>query len=128
MPEGYDTVIGENGATISGGQKQRLEIARALLKDTKVLLFDEATSALDKNNLDKINDLIIELGKTKMVLVIAHRLGVMRRCDKVIVLDEGKIMCIGHHDELTKTCDYYMDLFKRNVNAEQKEKAEKEDK
>lgn len=118
MTDGFNTVVGEGGSTISGGQKQRLEIARALLKDTKVLLFDEATSALDKNNLNKINDLLISLGKTKIIFVIAHRLGIMRRCDRVVVLDEGKIIACGHHEELLKTNPYYMDLFNRSTNTE----------
>ena len=118
MTDGYDTVIGENGATISGGQKQRLEIARILLKDSNVMLFDEATSALDRNNLEKINDLLIELSRTKMILVIAHRLNIMRRCDRVIVLNEGKIVASAPHDELMETCEYYRELFKRNTNAE----------
>jgi ABC-type multidrug transport system fused ATPase/permease subunit len=120
MRDGYKTIIGENGATISGGQKQRLEIARAILKNTKVMLFDEATSALDKTNLEKINDLMIELGKSKIVLVIAHRLGVMRRCDRVVVLDEGRVIATGNHDELMKTSDYYMELFKKASTAESK--------
>lgn len=120
MKDGYHTFIGENGSTISGGQKQRLEIARAILKDSKIILFDEATSALDKNNLTYINDLMIELGKTKIIFVIAHRLGIMRRCDRVIVLDEGKIIADGHHDELLKTSAYYAELFKRSSTAEQK--------
>jgi len=124
MPEGFDTIIGEAGATISGGQKQRLEIARALLKNSDVILFDEATSALDKNNLDKINELLIELGKTKIVLVIAHRLGVMRQCDKVVVLNEGEIVCCAHHDELVKTCPYYSEMFKKNATAPPKEPVE----
>ena len=119
-PEGYSTVIGENGATISGGQKQRLEIARAILKDTPVMLFDEATSALDKNNLNYINDLMLSLGKEKIVLVIAHRLGVMRRCDHVFVLDEGKIIADGHHDKLVQANEYYKELFNRNKNVEEK--------
>jgi ABC-type multidrug transport system fused ATPase/permease subunit len=118
MRNGYDTIIGENGATISGGQKQRLDIARAVLKNTKVILFDEATSALDKNNLNKINDLMIDLGRDHIVLVIAHRLGVMRKCDKVVVLDEGVIIASGHHDKLMETSTYYQDLFKKSSNAE----------
>lgn len=121
MRDGYNTVIGENGATVSGGQKQRLEIARAILKDTKVILFDEATSALDKNNLNYMNDLMIELGKTKIIFVIAHRLGIMRRCDKVIVLDEGKIIASDSHDELIKTCGYYAELFKKSSKTENQE-------
>lgn len=118
MSSGYDTVIGENGATISGGQKQRLEIARAMLRNTEVMLFDEATSALDKKNLEKINDLLIELGKTKIILVIAHRLAVMRRCDKVIVLDEGKVIAAGSHRQLIDTSEYYNELFKKKSNEE----------
>ena len=118
MKDGYNTLIGENGATVSGGQKQRLEIARALLKNTRVLLFDEATSALDKNNLNLINDLMIELGKTKIVLVIAHRLGIMRRCDKVVVLDGGKVIAADKHDRLIETCGYYAELFNKSANTE----------
>ncbi|MDR1093573.1 MAG: ABC transporter ATP-binding protein/permease [Clostridiales bacterium] len=114
MKDGYGTVIGENGATVSGGQKQRLEIARALLKDTPILLFDEATSALDKANLNKINDLLIELGKEKLVFVIAHRLAVMRRCDRVVVLDDGKIIASGTHGELMQSSAYYQELFKKS--------------
>ena len=117
MPDGYDTLIGENGATISGGQKQRLEIARVLLKDSKVMLFDEATSALDRNNLDKINDLIIELSGKKIILVIAHRLAVMRRCDRVVVLNEGEIIATGTHNELMSTCKYYQELFNRSTST-----------
>jgi ABC-type multidrug transport system fused ATPase/permease subunit len=115
MPDGYDTVIGEGGATISGGQKQRLEIARILLKDPQVILFDEATSALDKNNLEKINDLLMEMSSKKMILVIAHRLSIMRRCDRVVVLDDGKIVAVAPHDELMETCAYYRELFKKNA-------------
>jgi ABC-type multidrug transport system fused ATPase/permease subunit len=118
MPDGYDTIIGESGATISGGQKQRLEIARVLLKDPKVILFDEATSALDKTNLEGINDLMVEMSKSKMILVIAHRLSIMRRCDRVVVLDDGKVVAIAPHDELMATCGHYRELFKKNANAE----------
>ena len=118
MKDGYNTQIGENGATVSGGQKQRLEIARALLKDTRAILFDEATSALDKNNLNLINDLMIELGKTKIILVIAHRLGIMRRCDKVVVLDGGRVIAADTHDRLIETCGYYAELFNKSANTE----------
>ena len=115
---GYNTMIGESGSNLSGGQKQRLEIARALLKDSPVLLFDEATSALDRNNLLQINALMKELAKEKIVMVIAHRLGVMRTCDIVFVVDEGRIIASGTHEELLESCEYYKELFKRRTEAE----------
>ncbi|MCL2033057.1 MAG: ABC transporter ATP-binding protein/permease [Methanomassiliicoccaceae archaeon] len=118
MNDGYDTIIGEGGATISGGQKQRLEIARILLKDSEVMLFDEATSALDKNNLEQINDLMIELSKERIIMVIAHRLSIMRRCDRVIVLDEGRIIAAAPHDELINTCEQYREMFRKNAAVE----------
>jgi ABC-type multidrug transport system fused ATPase/permease subunit len=118
MSEGYDTIIGEAGATISGGQKQRLEIARVLLKDPQVMMFDEATSALDRTNLESINDLMVELSRKRIVLVIAHRLNIMRRCDRVIVIDEGKIVAAASHDELLETCEVYRELFRRSASAE----------
>jgi ABC-type multidrug transport system fused ATPase/permease subunit len=70
---------------------------------------------LDRNNLDKINDLVIELSKKKIILVIAHRLAIMRRCDRVVVLNEGEIIATGTHNELIATCKYYQELFNRNV-------------
>ena len=121
MENGYDTVIGESGATISGGQKQRLEIARILLKDSDVMLFDEATSALDRTNLEHINNLLIELSKTKMILVIAHRLNIMRRCDRVVVLKDGNVVAMAPHEELMTSCEYYQELFRRGTAAETKQ-------
>jgi ABC-type multidrug transport system fused ATPase/permease subunit len=111
--DGYNTMIGESGSNLSGGQKQRLEIARVVLKESSVLLMDEATSALDKTNLGHINELMKDLGKKKIVMVIAHRLGIMRQCDKVFVLDDGKIIAHGTHEELINKSEYYQELFKR---------------
>ena len=113
--DGYNTMIGESGSNLSGGQKQRLEIARVILKESSVLMMDEATSALDKTNLGHINELMKDLAKKKIVMVIAHRLGIMRQCDNVFVLDEGKIIASGHHEELMKSCEYYQELFKRQA-------------
>lgn len=113
--DGYNTMIGESGSNLSGGQKQRLEIARIMLKSSSVLLMDEATSALDRNNLVHINELMKVLGKQKIVFVIAHRLGIMRQCDKVFVLDEGKIIASGPHEELIANCAYYQELFRRQA-------------
>ena len=115
---GYDTVIGESGSNLSGGQKQRLEIARALLKKSSVLLMDEATSALDKGNLTIINTLMKNLAREKIVMVIAHRLGIMRQCDRVFVLDQGKIIASGTHEQLMETCEYYQELFKKQQTTE----------
>jgi ABC-type multidrug transport system fused ATPase/permease subunit len=112
MPNGYTTMIGENGSNLSGGQKQRVEIARALLKNSDVLLLDEATSALDKANLDKINNLLHKIKKDKIILVIAHRLGAMRQCDKVFLLEDGRFAGSGTHDELSQNNEYYQSLFK----------------
>lgn len=120
MDNGYETLIGENGSNLSGGQKQRLEIARILLKNTDVVLFDEATSALDKNNLTKINALLLKLKETKIVMVIAHRLNVMRLCDEVFVLDEGEIIAHGGHNKLMETSTYYQELFRKKDQTENK--------
>jgi len=113
--DGYNTIIGESGSNLSGGQKQRLEIARAVLKESSVILLDEATSALDRNNLQHMNALMKDLGKQKIVFVIAHRLGIMRQCNKVFVLDEGKIIASGTHEQLIESCEYYAELFRRQA-------------
>lgn len=118
MENGYDTLIGENGTNLSGGQKQRLEIARVLLKNTDVVLFDEATSALDKDNLTKINALLVNLKKSRIVMVIAHRLAIMRLCDEVFVLDQGEIIAHGEHSKLIETNAYYQELFKKKDTKE----------
>lgn len=115
--DGYQTMIGESGSNLSGGQKQRLEIARVMMKKSSVLMFDEATSALDRDNLTRINKLMQDLGKTKIVMVIAHRLGIMRQCDRVFVLDQGNIIASGTHEELIASCEYYQELFRRQASA-----------
>ena len=116
MENGYETMLGESGTNLSGGQKQRLEIARVLLKDTGVILFDEATSALDKINLNKINSLLLKLKDTKIILVIAHRLAVMRLCNEVFALDNGIIANHGTHEKLLETSTFYQSLFKKKEN------------
>ena len=109
---GFDTEIGEGGVILSGGEKQRLAIARSLIKGSNVLLFDEATSALDNITQDKIQTSIYKLGSDKTVLIIAHRLSTIINCDKIVVIDKGKIVDIGTHQELLERCKKYQKLFK----------------
>jgi ATP-binding cassette subfamily B protein len=100
LPDGYDTVIGENGELLSGGQRQRISIARAILKDANVILLDEATSFLDVENESKIQKALSQLIKSKTVIIIAHRMRTIASADKIIVLDEGRIAEQGSPDEL----------------------------
>ncbi len=114
LPNGYDTIIGENGELLSGGQRQRISIARALLKDANVILLDEATSFLDVENESKIQKAISALIKNKTVIIIAHRMRTIANADKIVVLDEGRIVEQGSPDELIA-----MDgLFKRMVDLQ----------
>jgi len=100
LPQGYNTVIGENGELLSGGQRQRISIARALLKDANVILLDEATSFLDVENETKIQRALSTLIKNKTVIIIAHRMRTIANADKIVVLDDGKIVEQGAPDEL----------------------------
>ena len=111
LPNGYDTVIGENGELLSGGQRQRISIARALLKDANVILLDEATSFLDVENESKIQKAISTLIKNKTVIIIAHRMRTIANADKIVVLDDGRIVEQGSPDELIANDG----LFKRMV-------------
>ncbi len=100
MPEGYDTVVGERGVRLSGGQKQRIAIARAVLRNTPVLVLDEATSAVDTETEREIQAAIEQLAGTRTILVIAHRLSTVKRADRILVLEEGRIAEEGTHEEL----------------------------
>ena len=99
-PQGYDTFIGERGQRLSGGQRQRLAIARALLKNSPILILDEATSSLDTESELLVQDALANLMKNRTSFVIAHRLSTIRRADAIIVMDRGRIVEIGRHDEL----------------------------
>ena len=110
LPEGYDTKIGEGGASLSGGEKQRISIARALIKDAQIVIFDEATANVDPENEDRLQNAIEELTKDKTVIMIAHRLKTVRNAEKILVLNEGKIVQQGRHDQLIRQPGIYSEF------------------
>ncbi len=112
LPQGYDTAVGEGGCTLSGGEKQRVSIARAMLKDAPVVLLDEATASLDPENEMDVQKAINQLIKGRTVIVIAHKLKTIRSADKIIVLDDGKVVEQGKHEELIKLKGLYARLWK----------------
>lgn len=100
LPQGYDTVIGEAGGTLSGGERQRLSIARAMMKDAPIIILDEATANVDPENEKELMEAIAELTQEKTVIMIAHRLKTVRRADQILVVDKGRIVQRGTHEEL----------------------------
>ena len=117
LPQAYETIIGENGIKLSGGQKQRISIARAVLKNSPIILLDEATSSLDSESEEKVQNAIIDLTKNKTTLVIAHRLSTIIRADKIFVLNQGKIADTGTHNELLKNSMIYKNLYSKQLSA-----------
>ena len=115
LPQGYDTLIGENGVRLSGGQKQRISIARAILKESPIILLDEATSSLDADSEEVVQNAIINLTKNKTTLVIAHRLSTIHNADKIFVLKNGKIINSGTHDFLISRCEEYKSLYQKQL-------------
>ena len=118
LPEGYNTIIGEGGASLSGGEKQRISIARAMLKDADIIIFDEATANIDPENEDKLKEAIESLTKNKTVIMIAHRLKTIRNADQILVLKDGEIVERGNHEELIKNNGLYSDLINAKAKAE----------
>ena len=117
LPEKFETIIGENGIRLSGGQKQRISIARAVLKNSPIILLDEATSSLDAESEEKVQNAVMNLTKNKTTLVIAHRLSTIIRADKIIVLNQGKITDIGTHKELLQNSMIYKNLYSKQLSA-----------
>ena len=112
LPDGYDTFLGERGTRLSGGQRQRVAIARAILKDPPILLLDEATSSLDAESERLVQMALEGLMQDRTTLVIAHRLATVKKVDRIVVMDEGRIVAIGNHEELTRSSELYSKLAK----------------
>ena len=119
LPDGYDTVIGEGGATLSGGEKQRISIARCLLKDAPIIIFDEATANVDPENEDLLQKAMEALTREKTVLMIAHRLKTVRNADQILVLDQGRIVQRGTHNELIAQDGIYRDFVSERTASNQ---------
>ena len=112
LPEGYQTVIGEGGSTLSGGEKQRVSIARAILKNANIVILDEATASIDPENEHLIQQAISELTIGKTVIVIAHRLATIEHADQILVVDDGRIVQKGTHNQLIRQ----EGIYKRFIN------------
>ena len=118
LPQKYDTIIGENGIRLSGGEKQRISIARAMLKKSQIILLDEATSSLDSETEEKIRSAIDILTKNKTTVVIAHRLSTVLNANKIFVVENGKILSSGKHEELLQNSKQYKNFYDKQIRKE----------
>jgi subfamily B ATP-binding cassette protein MsbA len=117
MPHGYDTIVGERGATLSGGQRQRVAIARAILRNPQILILDEATSALDSESEYLVQEALERIMKGRTTFIIAHRLSTIRKADRILVIDEGRIVETGNHEELLQKGGVYSKLYNAQFNS-----------
>ena len=115
LPKKYDTLIGENGVRLSGGEKQRISIARAMMKKSSIILLDEATSSLDSETESKIQDALSILTKNKTTIVIAHRLSTILNSSNIYVIDSGNMVASGSHEELMKNSDLYKNFYEKQI-------------
>jgi ATP-binding cassette subfamily B protein len=122
LPEGYDTTVGERGLKLSGGEKQRVGIARTLLKNPPILILDEATSALDTQTERSIQESLAEMGQGRSVIVIAHRLSTIADADQILVMDQGRVVERGTHETLVEAGGIYAAMWARQI-AEEEETA-----
>src|SRR5581483_6887285 len=110
LPQGYDTLVGERGLTLSGGQRQRIAIARAVLADPRVLVLDDATSSVDASTENEIKQALREVMKGRTTFIIAHRLSTIALADEIVVLEQGRVIARGDHDELLKGSSLYREI------------------
>tara|TARA_B100000941_G_C28288728_1_gene440378 strand:- start:338 stop:730 length:393 start_codon:yes stop_codon:yes gene_type:complete len=115
LPDKYETYVGENGVKLSGGQKQRISIARAIIKNSSIILLDEATSSLDTESERIVQDAINNLIKNKTTIVIAHRLSTIHNSDKIFVFKNGKVVDSGKHEFLISNCEEYKSLYNNQL-------------
>ena len=115
LPNKFDTLIGENGVRLSGGEKQRLSIARAMMKKSSIILLDEATSSLDTETESKIQEALKILTKNKTTIVIAHRLSTILNSNNIYVIDEGKVIDSGHHKDLMNKSKLYKSFYEKQI-------------
>lgn len=118
LPDGYNTIIGENGSKLSGGERQRISIARAFLKDAAIILLDEISASLDVENEMEIQNSINKLIENKTVIIVSHRMKSVEKADKIIVMNEGKVESVGRHDELIKNSILYKEMVKKSQQTE----------
>jgi ATP-binding cassette subfamily B protein len=111
LPQGYETVVEEGAVNFSGGQRQRLAIARALLVDPPILILDEATSALDAESEAIVNANLLRIARDRTVIIISHRLSALSMADSILVLERGRFYAVGRHQKLMATCDIYRSLW-----------------
>ena len=117
MEDGYDTIVGNAGNKLSGGEKQRISIARMILKDSPIVILDEATAFTDPENESKLQQSLGALSKGKLLLVIAHRLSTIKNADRIFVINSGEIQAVGKHEELLDTNNLYKNMWLAHVGA-----------